>query len=205
MNQTATAPRPIVRPFIALDRVDKAREIYRLSRLGLRVKQMAINLEVDADLITTIAREEGIVLRNRRRESVIKSAGALTARHWGRSVKAANSNLAAKVQLLPPIWIGEGAPVNLLSPPSARIIVQLVALRHRMRADELTGPSRFHRVLHPRHEAIRLIYTHCLHMSSTMIAHLFNRNHTTILSSLGHTNKNRTKGKTVRPYIGRDA
>ena len=107
MNQTATAARPLVRPFIALDRVDKAREIYRLSRLGLRVKQMAADLEVDADLITTIAREEGIVLRNHRRQSVIKSAGALAC------------------------------------------------------------------------------------------------NHTTILSSLGHTNKNRVKGKTVRPYIER--
>lgn len=197
MNQTATAPRPIVRPFIALDRVDKAREIFRLARLGLRPKQMASDLGIDPGTIQEIARVEGITLPGKRRESKSKAASAIAAAPWGRSTKRKSRRAA------PYVWTGAGAPFNFLSPPSARTILTLVALRHRLLVDELVGPSRFRRELNPRHEAIRLIYTHCEHMSSTMIARLFNRDHTTILSSLGHTNKNRTKGRTVRPYIER--
>lgn len=78
-----------------------------------------------------------------------------------------------------------GVPINLLSPPSARNIVYLVALRHRVSADAITGPRRDRVIVAVRDEAIRIVHSHCQHLSLPMIGRMFgDRDHTTILHSI---------------------
>jgi hypothetical protein len=80
--------------------------------------------------------------------------------------------------------VGYGAPVDLLWIASPKTIVKLVALRHNLSPDDLSGPRRSSHVVKARHEAIALVYTHCPHLSLPAIGRWFQRDHTTILHAL---------------------
>lgn len=72
---------------------------------------------------------------------------------------------------------------NMLAQPSWKFIVALVALKHGLLQRELLGPSREHRLVGPRYEAMHLIYRHT-HASMPMIGRWFGRHHTTVLFGL---------------------
>lgn len=78
-----------------------------------------------------------------------------------------------------------GVPVNLICPPNARIIVKLVSLRSGAKVDDIVGPRRDKAIVPVRQQAIRLIHSHCSHLSLPAIGRIFNRDHTTILYQLG--------------------
>lgn len=209
MTQTATAPRPIIRPFIALDRVDKAREVFRLARKGLTASQIAARHDVDPSTILSIARDEAIAitLGKGRKHWPSKHDKGITSENWTPRVKRGRRGRPSAVAPdlpPPPIVVRQGAPFNFISSPAARNIIVLVALRHGVSFDDILGPRRYREVMAARHEAIRLVFTHT-QLATTTMERLFNRDHTTILSSLGRTNKNRAKGKMVRDRIERGA
>jgi len=94
-----------------------------------------------------------------------------------------------------PLWLmpAYGAPMNLnlLAMPSAMTIIKLVALRHRSTPDDIIGPRRDRELVAARYEAIRLVKSHCRHLSYPAIGCIFNRDHTSILNALGRLNKKR--------------
>jgi chromosomal replication initiator protein len=64
--------------------------------------------------------------------------------------------------------------------PTMREIAGLIAERHGLRLDELTGPAKPYRISHPRQEAYALIYA-TGRFSLPQIGRFFgNRDHTTV-------------------------
>jgi hypothetical protein len=94
---------------------------------------------------------------------------------------------------LPPAPEAWGAPINFYAPPNAKFILRLVALRHGINVEAISGRSRFRSIVAARHEAIGLVYTHCRRLSLPEIGRLFNRDHTTILHAI---EKLRKSGRT---------
>jgi len=78
--------------------------------------------------------------------------------------------------------------VALIGLPGPKVIIQLVASRHRMTPRQLCGERRDKETYLARNEAIRLVYTHTT-VSVSRIGQLFHRNHSTILYSLGRLDK----------------
>jgi hypothetical protein len=78
-----------------------------------------------------------------------------------------------------------GCPLNMLSPPSPRFLIKLVALRREVSARAMIDRVKTVPMVAARDEAIALIYTHCRRMSLPELGRLFGgRDHTTILHSL---------------------
>lgn len=75
------------------------------------------------------------------------------------------------------------APINLLQHHSWRLLVELSALRHGVKVEEILSPTRRRPVCKARHHAIALIYSHCS-LGAVRIAKRIGRDHTTVLHSL---------------------
>lgn len=216
------SPKAIIRPFVELDNIDKAREIFRLSRLGLVTKQIAKACGVTESAICAIARREGLVVSTSLRDERVRREDPVS-RHSYRDVwslpehdrarrihqrltKAAGAMLKESgtallprpetpparpvVPLVPVHSVQRSAPFNFLTTPSARNIIALVALKSGLRVDDITGPRRGRELVAARHHAIRLINSHCPHLSLPAIGRIFNRDHTSILFALGRTKRN---------------
>lgn len=90
------------------------------------------------------------------------------------------SDAPPRVALPPP----RGPVVDLLSPPSWRVLLALVALKHRRSPGELIGQDRSRPVVEARFDAIALIHAH-IEMSLPALGKKFGgRDHTTILHAL---------------------
>jgi chromosomal replication initiation ATPase DnaA len=68
--------------------------------------------------------------------------------------------------------------------PKWRQILAAICNRHRIPEADVLGPSRKAPIAACRHDAIREVWART-HMSLLMVAHCFNRDHTSILNSLG--------------------
>ena len=75
------------------------------------------------------------------------------------------------------------APFNFLKAPGWKAIVKLVAIRHRVAAEEILGAARLGPIVRARHEAIYLINRHC-EMNLRQIGDCFGRDNTTVLHAL---------------------
>jgi hypothetical protein len=73
--------------------------------------------------------------------------------------------------------------VNLLTPPSWRVIAGLVGLKHGFRIDQMRTAERSRPFVAARDEAMQLLATHT-NMSLPEIGRRFNRDHTSVLHSL---------------------
>ncbi len=73
--------------------------------------------------------------------------------------------------------------VNLLTPPSWKVIAGLVALKHGFRTGQIEGPEKTREHVAARDEAMKLLSTH-MGMSLPAIGRHFNRDHTSVLHSL---------------------
>lgn len=93
--------------------------------------------------------------------------------------------LLPKVRVRPKVTYG--CPINLLAPAAAATIIRLVALRTGVSADDIIGPRRHRPIAAARKAAIKLVHSHCPHLSMPAIGRIFHRDHTTILFSLGRT------------------
>lgn len=83
----------------------------------------------------------------------------------------------------------------MLTKPSARFLIKLVAVRRAIPPTTMVGRLRTPSMVAARDEAIALIYTHCRRMSLPELGRMFGgRDHTTILHSL---RKMRQAGKAV--------
>lgn len=80
--------------------------------------------------------------------------------------------------------------VDLLSTPSWKTIVALVAMKHDVMQRDLLGRSRFKYLIAPRHEAMALIFQHTK-ASRAAIGRYFGRDHTTIIYALKKTGADR--------------
>lgn len=202
--------RPIERPFLQLDRVDRTREVFRLARQDLTAREIGDALKVDPAVIHRLAREEGITIASAQqriwpakdepgigyqnnRDPWDRSPTERAFQQWARARIGARSQRIAVVAdpspqpaVAPrPIVVAYGAPINLICPSQAKIIIHLVALRHGVSPDDMTGARRDRKTVAARDEAICLVRSHCSHMSLPMIGRLFgDRDHTTILHSL---------------------
>jgi hypothetical protein len=98
-----------------------------------------------------------------------------------------------------------GAPINLVCLSGARNIIQLVALRRGVLADDITGPRRDRATVAIRYEAIRLVHSHCSHLSMPDIGRAFGgRDHSSILYALGRIKRSphvKTCGEVVPVII----
>ena len=126
------------------------------------------------------------------------------AEHYA-AVRARLTNVAAplpraprpprRMYLLPKVRmnlpVGFGVPINLLAPAAAHNIIRLVALRRDVNLDDILGPRRDRHLVAARYEAIRLVKSHCPHLSYPGIGRVFNRDHTSILNALGRVKKNK--------------
>lgn len=211
----------IIRPFVELDRTDKAREIYRLARLGLTCGEIGNRVGFPAATILKIAREEGISVLATRRTSKIRDQDAvgfgediwdrpphsLRLMHYKRMVAGAKKLRSepsgtktpeikqtapeASAEVWRPQSVEYGAPINLLSHSAARNIITLVSLKSGVSPGEMVGPRRTREIVAARYHAINLIHSHCPHLSYPAIGRMFNRDHTSILFALGRTKKDR--------------
>lgn len=75
-------------------------------------------------------------------------------------------------------------PLNMLLSPSWRFLAAYAAVKHGVDKDALIGPLRKPDLVRARHEAIHLCHTHIEGVGLTKLGAYFNRDHTTILSSL---------------------
>lgn len=83
------------------------------------------------------------------------------------------------------LWKGELQPPHMPPHlPTMREIAALVAERHGLTLDDLTGPVRKRRVAHPRQEAYSLIRATGRYSLPRMGMFFGNRDHTTILDGL---------------------
>lgn len=76
------------------------------------------------------------------------------------------------------------APFDFLAPPNWRAIAKLVALKHGLRATDLSGRNRHKAYIGARYEAIRLVYSHCRPLTITDLGRRFNRDRSTIYYAL---------------------
>ena len=107
--------------------------------------------------------------------------------------------LLPKVRVKPKVEYG--CPINLLSPPAAMTIVRLVALRSGVPVDDIVGPRKTNIIVAARFEAIRLVKSHCPHLSYPAIGRIFHRDHTSILFALGKLRKSQRQNAEVIPAI----
>lgn len=92
------------------------------------------------------------------------------------------------------------SPIDLLSRPSARLLMKLAARRWGVNAAMLPGPSRDSLLVVARHHAMWLIRTHT-GMSLPGIGRMFGgRDHATVLSGIAH-HLERVAGKRELPFV----
>lgn len=82
-----------------------------------------------------------------------------------------------------PPTIPHSVPINMLMPPSWRLLLKLASLRHGIPIWDILGPSRLGRVVAARAYAMTLIYQHT-QFSTPAVGRLFGRHHATVLHSL---------------------
>lgn len=85
---------------------------------------------------------------------------------------------------------GARPPVNLISPPSWRMLYRLVSLKYGISVEVMLSDSRQADVVTARHAAVFLLYTHT-GMSMPQIGKLIGRDHTSILNSIRVVESNR--------------
>jgi hypothetical protein len=84
-----------------------------------------------------------------------------------------------------PAPVPYGAPFNFITSPSAKTIIAYVALRMGVSPVDIVGPRRTRELVAARRLAIQFVHDHCPHLTFAGIGRVFNRDHTTILWSLG--------------------
>jgi hypothetical protein len=82
-----------------------------------------------------------------------------------------------------PFLVDGTVPLDMLRPCSWRFLVELAAVRHGQASKDIIGPFRTRAVVKARHEAVYLVVLHT-QFSVARIGRFFNRDHTTLLSSL---------------------
>lgn len=86
----------------------------------------------------------------------------------------------------------KGVPVDLLSPPSWRVLAKLVALRHGVHLRDIVGQNRTVPVVAARHEAIHLVFGHCDYSLPRIGRYFGNRDHTTVLHAVRKVERERS-------------
>ena len=76
-------------------------------------------------------------------------------------------------------------PFNFYAYPSPTNIIQYVAVKHGMSYRAIIGTSRFPSIVRARHEAMRLVKTHCPSLSPRGLGRVFHRDRTSVLNALG--------------------
>lgn len=207
-------PRPIVRPFVKLDSIDKAAEIHRRTRLGQTVAEIAASVGVSPSTIATIASAEGISTNSCQQKTWpgqdeagisvsidVKDpfswpTGRLVNHHWQRLTNAAKAQREA-VGAAPPVQSTPEPPAPVLGVPmplggweafpvraTAKQIIQQVASKHKIDPGDMVGPSRTRDLVRARREAYYRIRTETK-LSLPQIGRRFGgRDHTTILHGI---------------------
>lgn len=202
-------PRPVIRPFTKLDRVDKAAEIHRRTRMGQTVTKIAEAVGVTPGAIYDIARVEGISTISAQQRlwpgkddpgivnfdpsDPFTLPAALRARHhWKRLTKAAREQRKA-IGAAPPapkprprvevVINGTPRPVTPFHTEADQIIAQ-VADQHDLTVPEIKSRRRDVIVVAARHHAIYRLGKETT-MSLKMIGRKFGgMDHTSVLHAM---------------------
>lgn len=110
--------------------------------------------------------------------------------------RVARPLLAAKAEV---VVVAPFAPFNFYARPSAAAIIKLVALRHGVGYYDIIGRNNRREVTRARHQAVKLVVSHCPSLSSTQVGRIFHRDHSSILYILGRHHRNGAVNRNVGP------
>jgi chromosomal replication initiation ATPase DnaA len=159
--------------------------ILRLVAAKAGLSETELCYSKDANLVLVHARHQAMwLMRTHRPWMSYAQIGAVFDRNHSTVLYAVRKVEAARKRRLEEIRRAEAvasmpAPFNFYQFPGWLSIVRLVALKYGVTVDEILGPRRSHPISAARHEAVRLVCSHCEHTPSH-VAWLFDLDHTSV-------------------------